>query len=282
MKVSAIIPTIGRPELARAVRSVLDQTVPVLPIVILDRPEMIGDVASQLAMLPHKLIVSEGGRGGGAARNLGVAASSSDVIAFLDDDDQWLPGKTSAQLDLLETSPRAVITSRSLLVGKKTRTVPKRIYRNDGPLVDYLLERSSLRLHKNFMQSSSLMMSRETATRVAWKSTFPRHQDWTLLIELSELGLEVLTHPAPLVNVYQGSLDSVSRSKDWRFSDSWLREYGRKASPRSRGDFLCSVVLRSAIAAGELQDARRILYEALKCRPHLPAIAVAISEFRYR
>ena len=37
--------------------------------------------------------------GGSDARNRGVDAASGEWIAFLDDDDEWLPGKLQAQLD---------------------------------------------------------------------------------------------------------------------------------------------------------------------------------------
>jgi glycosyltransferase involved in cell wall biosynthesis len=46
--------------------------------------------------------ITQRGEGLGNAWNEGIAASSSDLIAFLDSDDRWLPGKLEAQMGLLE------------------------------------------------------------------------------------------------------------------------------------------------------------------------------------
>ena len=46
-------------------------------------------------------------RGMSASRNLGVASSHSPLLAFLDSDDVWVPGKLSEQVDLMRTHPEA-------------------------------------------------------------------------------------------------------------------------------------------------------------------------------
>jgi glycosyltransferase involved in cell wall biosynthesis len=43
----------------------------------------------------------------GAARNKGVCRATGDLLAFLDSDDLWLPGKLRAELDVLERFPDA-------------------------------------------------------------------------------------------------------------------------------------------------------------------------------
>ena len=45
--------------------------------------------------------------GGSDARNRGVDAAAGEWIAFLDDDDEWFPGKLQAQLDASGAVDRA-------------------------------------------------------------------------------------------------------------------------------------------------------------------------------
>src|SRR5262249_50849976 len=45
--------------------------------------------------------------GVGAARNEGVCQATGDLLAFLDSDDLWLPGKLKAELDVLDRFPDA-------------------------------------------------------------------------------------------------------------------------------------------------------------------------------
>jgi len=48
-------------------------------------------------------------RGMSASRNLGIANSAGEYIAFLDSDDIWLPNKLQQQVSLLESQPKAAM-----------------------------------------------------------------------------------------------------------------------------------------------------------------------------
>jgi glycosyltransferase involved in cell wall biosynthesis len=98
MFVSAVIPTRNRPEqLLLAVRSALQQTHSELEvIVVIDGPDpktaqaLTGFNDSRL-----RIVQMERNVGGSDARNAGVQAARGRWIAFLDDDDEWLPHKLS-------------------------------------------------------------------------------------------------------------------------------------------------------------------------------------------
>ncbi|MFS0868186.1 glycosyltransferase [Microbacterium sp. 179-B 1A2 NHS] len=278
MRATAIIPTIGRPELRRAVESVTQQSVQVDVLVTLDRPEKGAEVRAMLHDYPHRLVLTSGNIGGGAARNLGVARSATEVVAFLDDDDVWAPTKTEAQLEQLTAKPDSVIATRAWLQSEASaRLVPERPFDNSASIVDYLLDRSTMRLRRNFIQSSSLMMTRSTAIKVPWRADLSRHQDWTLLIDLARAGHEIVTMRDPLVYVHQGSNGSISRSTNWSASEEWLDHLEVPISRRSAGDFLCSVAVRSALAAGDLKNATRLLRRGLRYGPHPAAVLVGLS-----
>src|SRR4051794_39355991 len=99
--VSVVIPTRGRPDLVtRAIQSALSQTRPPHEIVVvIDGPDQ--DTLRAIADLRESRVrVLELPTNGGAsaARNAGIRASVSDLIAFLDDDDEWLPTKLEVQV----------------------------------------------------------------------------------------------------------------------------------------------------------------------------------------
>jgi glycosyltransferase involved in cell wall biosynthesis len=105
--VSVVIPVYnGARYLATAIDSALAQTYTPLEVVVVND----GSTDSS-----HEVIASYGGRvrsvsqpnqGVAAARNAGIALADGEFIAFLDQDDCWLPGKVAAQVKCFELDPR--------------------------------------------------------------------------------------------------------------------------------------------------------------------------------
>jgi glycosyltransferase involved in cell wall biosynthesis len=108
--VSVVIPTHDRPDFVRnAVQSVLgqDYSGPVEALVVFDNCELVDLVAPNGMPAPRSVSALTNTRKPGAfgARNTGLLAATGDLVAFLDDDDEWLPSKLSRQVQLLISRP---------------------------------------------------------------------------------------------------------------------------------------------------------------------------------
>jgi glycosyltransferase involved in cell wall biosynthesis len=106
--VSVLIPAFnaGR-TIDRALASVFAQNYQPLEILVIDDGST-DDTAERVAKYRNKVVRPLGlgrNRGVSAATNAGLALAKGEFIAFLDADDEWLPGKLRAQLDLLERHP---------------------------------------------------------------------------------------------------------------------------------------------------------------------------------
>lgn len=102
--VSAIITTHNRLSLLkRAVESALSQTYKNIEVIVVDDASTDGtpEYCNELP-LRYIYIPKEESRGGNHARNLGILAAKGEYVAFLDDDDYWLPRKIEKQVDLIE------------------------------------------------------------------------------------------------------------------------------------------------------------------------------------
>ena len=105
--VSIVVPTYKRPlYLERAIASVLAQSYPSWELIIVDDNVEGGEYRReteafmmQYADNPRiRYLKHASNRGGSAARNTGIRAANGSHVAFLDDDDEWLPTKLEEQM----------------------------------------------------------------------------------------------------------------------------------------------------------------------------------------
>ena len=108
---SVIVPTFQRPEfLQAALRSVLRQTVKDFEMLVIDDGSAmdLAPVVNALDDTRIRYLRHESNRGEAAARNTGIRSARGDYLAFLDDDDEWLPDKLRLQLELFGRCPDTV------------------------------------------------------------------------------------------------------------------------------------------------------------------------------
>jgi len=110
---SVVITTYKRPVLlAEAVESVLAQTLTDFECIVVD------DASPEPPTLPDdprvRLVVREVNGGEAAARNTGIDAALGTYVAFLDDDDLWLPTRLADAAEAHKRAPIAVCWQATL------------------------------------------------------------------------------------------------------------------------------------------------------------------------
>lgn len=100
--VSAIITTHNRKGLVkRAINSVFAQTYSPIELIVVDDASDDGtSEVCQDSRIKYVYIPKDESRGGNYARNLGIKNAKGKYVAFLDDDDEWLPTKIEKQVEL--------------------------------------------------------------------------------------------------------------------------------------------------------------------------------------
>ena len=123
-------------------------------------------------------------QGPGGARNLGLIASTSEYISFLDDDDLRLPGSLDAQVNLLEAYPEAGMSYGRALFGDEECRPKGGFYPSFCPHGDVFQEL----LQWNFIPCPSVVFRRACIRRIGLLDEEATGlEDWDLWVRIAEL-----------------------------------------------------------------------------------------------
>lgn len=198
--VSVIIPTYKRKSIHKALSSVLDQDYPNIEIIIVDDnaefPEYRRITVETLKSFGdyHNilLIQNDTNLGGALARNAGIAASSGEYVAFLDDDDWYLPGKISKQVEILNTTGAGTVycwcrgeTENGEVVWENTKN------KEGNLLVEAMTE--------CIANTSLIMCRRSVLDNVGMFDDMPCKQDVFLELKMAAAGYNFACVPETLV-----------------------------------------------------------------------------------
>ncbi|MFQ6027889.1 MAG: glycosyltransferase family 2 protein [Dehalococcoidia bacterium] len=107
-KVSIVMPTYNRAYIInRAIISVLNQTFTDWELIVVDDSSKDNTLKIVDSYQDSRVILlsqDPAKKGAAAARNVGIAASSGEYVAFIDSDDEWLPKKLQKQLEVFNTT----------------------------------------------------------------------------------------------------------------------------------------------------------------------------------
>lgn len=219
--VTVVVPTHNRPEpMRRAVQSVLDQTYPgdVEVLVVFDACDPVLPDVVVPAHRTVRALENARSRGPSGGRNTGAVAATGDYVAFLDDDDWWLPTKLEAQVELLERHPEAPLAATAMVVddGERThvRLAPSESVAHAALVSDRLacLHTSSFLARRSSLEGDLGLFDEEIPASYG--------EDYDLLLRASAIApIPVLNEP--LVGVaWQGQSYFLGRWLD--YAESWL------------------------------------------------------------
>jgi glycosyltransferase involved in cell wall biosynthesis len=288
--VSAVIPTRDRCHLVlRAVHSVLSQSLHSIEvIVVVDGPDeatlqvlrKIDDPRLKIRALPSHL-------GQAHARNTGAAEASASWVAFLDDDDEWLPGKLEMQLETARQSRWRFPIVSCRMIGRTDRADffwPIRVPREDEDVSEYLFCRNRFVWGEGVIQSSSIFTSKELLDRVRFNENIRKHDDidWLLRVcGVDGVGIEFVPSTEPLVIWYrEESRKRVSTGFDWRYSLSWIRMNRHLVTPRAYASFTLTWISTSAARAKDWRATLELFREALRYgKPAMTDVIIFIANW---
>lgn len=222
--VSVVVPTYkGDEVITRAVDSVLQQTYPNIEIIVVDdnSPESPERKATEEVM--HKYdnnnnvvyLKHEVNKNGAAARNTGINFSHGDFIAFLDDDDWFLPEKIKYQIEYLQQHPEfAACYCLAQREGAPIETTP---YMGDVS--------KELLMLKSRMFTPSLCFRKEAILAInGFDESFRRHQDYELLLRFFQAGFRMGCVEIILVELGTGAGNNFpSADRQLELKDNFLK-----------------------------------------------------------
>lgn len=182
--ISVIIPTYQRPDkLMRAVRSVLSQTYKNYEILVIDDDHdesLLKTISGFLQTNGIHLYPNKRSKGANGARNTGIKLSKGNYLAFMDDDDEWLPEYLEKQVNCLSNADETYgLVYGGYLLEIKGKWKPI-VQKKEGDLLSALIT-DQFRIGAG----SNIFIRRKVIDRVGlWDEELLRQQDLEFLVRV--------------------------------------------------------------------------------------------------
>jgi len=216
-QISVIIPTFNRAwSLARAIDSVLSQTVAPKEIIVVDdgstdhTTKLLADYEDRIKVL------TQANSGVSSARNSGIRCSTGELVALLDSDDEWQPEKLACQAAFFKAHPDALICqTQEIWIRNGVRVNPMKKHQK---LSGMIFEPS---LHLCLVSPSAVMIRKTLFDRKGmFRHDFPVCEDYEFWLRVS---VDVPIHliDEQMTVKYGGHADQLSR---WHSQDRFRIE----------------------------------------------------------
>jgi len=224
IQVSVIIPTYNRSALLKqAIESVLavQNDDIALEILVVDDGSR-DETAEVVKTYPVVYLRQAGGLGPARARNVGLEAAQGDYIAFLDDDDVWLPVNLTTQLRVFKDHPEYVMVFAQMWMTDSS--LAARIGPN--PSGTQPPQWGTMDLLHFVPQVGTCVARREVAQTMGFDASLRWGEDWDWVLSVAQ------RYPVGYVNVpvllYRRQSPEIAIPQ-WRMVQDTLKVFHRHA-----------------------------------------------------
>lgn len=207
--ISVIVPTFERSDmLPRALDSIYDQTWRDIEVIVVDDniPGSEWEAKTQAALAPYRdrpnfiYAKTTGATGGGVARNVAIEYCTGDYVAFLDDDDRFLPDKLEKQLAFMLEQDLDVSYHDVKWVDSNEKLVELRSLDHTKDFsVEGLLKAHILH---SLSPTAIYMIRRDKLLQTKGFGDVPVGQDFMLMLQCIESGMKIRYMPGAYVVQY--------------------------------------------------------------------------------
>jgi glycosyltransferase involved in cell wall biosynthesis len=250
--VSVVIPTLHRPNLLRrAVASALAQTWSAVEVIVIIDGIDPATRATLAAIADPRLIVlqNERSQGPGVARNTAARVARGTWLAFLDDDDEWLPDKLVRQLEGISSHHPVILSCRCRVqTPSGTYIWPRRLPEPNEPVDAYLFGRRSLLRGEAYLATPTFVLPTWLFHRSGFGNSW-QYEDTTLLLRATRRESAVIIMRPEVLAIIHADVSGSSLGSDfsWEEGLDWMNTVSELFTPRGGSGF-CLVTLGSQAA----------------------------------
>ena len=286
---SVVIPTHNRhDEILVAVSSAAAQVPPPLQIVVVDDasvpPVPEAPLREAAGDVPVQLIRRETPGGASAARNEGLQAAAGEWVAFLDDDDQFLPGKLAAVGEAVEREPGTDLVYHQALISMVNEGVS---YCTSPKDLSGVRDAFRVLLVGNYVGGTPMVVLRRSAALAAggFDPALLSQEDYDLWLRMARDGARFRYLPLPLTECrYVTSGGGLSTDTGQHLDsgtaieEKYAAEYESMDPERRRAHRIwqLNVGTHRALMAGDSALARKLQWEIVRTDPTITNVAQAL------
>ncbi len=261
--VSVLIPTLGRESLVSSILSAINQSIKPLEVLVICHDSLCDtEVISQAASIPLVKILSNSQGTASENRNQGIQESLGDFVAFLDDDDKWLPLKLESQLSLVKLQNFDLVACKARYKGWRNEVVPKEVYSSKQTFLKLLYGKWDFGTRKYGIPTPTILVRAAVAREFQFDTNLQEREDLLFIDKVELAGYSIIQIDDVLVEV--ASSKPFSHRQLEISQDLYWFKYLSDRPSMLNWKFLLTVALRNRFITFQLLSGFKLLFGALK------------------